>query len=144
LSSQVLEALLVSECPAVIIDVLPLLTVGASHDEVARVVKALQQVSGSGAHHRRSTESASRSSPHRGRYGIGPDPSSAGGRQVLSEDLGGLLVPVLGALFDLPLPMRLRKEALRLAREALSVAQDQDVPVVVRGYSPVEIRRSCS
>jgi len=53
-------------------------------------------------------------------------------KQALQEDLAGLLLPVLGALFDLPLGPRLRREALGLAQEALAVVQDADVPVVVR------------
>lgn len=52
-------------------------------------------------------------------------------KQVLRDDLGGLLLPVLGALFDLPLTPKLRREALGLAQEALAVVQDADVPVVV-------------
>lgn len=51
---------------------------------------------------------------------------------ALNEDLTGLLLPVLAALFDLPLPSKHRKEALQLARDALGVVADQDVPLVVR------------
>jgi hypothetical protein len=50
---------------------------------------------------------------------------------ALNEDLTGLLLPVLGVLFELPLTPKLRQEALNLAVEALAVVQDADVPVVV-------------
>lgn len=53
---------------------------------------------------------------------------------ALNEDLTGLLLPVLAALFDLPLPAKHRREALQLARDALGVVADQDVPLVVRHY----------
>lgn len=51
-------------------------------------------------------------------------------KNLLNEDVT-LLVPVLGAVFDLPLNGRLRKEALRLCRDALAVVNEDDVPVVV-------------
>lgn len=38
---------------------------------------------------------------------------------------------MLAALFDLPLPAKLRREALQLARDSLAVVEDQDVPLVV-------------
>lgn len=59
---------------------------------------------------------------------------------ALNEDLTGLLLPVLAALFDLPLPAKHRREALQLARDALGVVADQDVPLVVRhaGQRPWE------
>lgn len=53
-------------------------------------------------------------------------------QRCLQDDLSGLLLPVLGALFDLPLPAKLRREALGLAEDALGVVADADVPVVVR------------
>ncbi len=53
-------------------------------------------------------------------------------QRCLQDDLSGLLLPVLGALFDLPLTPKLRREALGLAEEALGVVADADVPVVVR------------
>ncbi|EWM25419.1 hypothetical protein Naga_100005g69 [Nannochloropsis gaditana] len=53
-------------------------------------------------------------------------------KSALQDDMAGLLLPVLGALFDLPLGPRLRREALALAEEALAVVKDADVPVIVR------------
>jgi hypothetical protein len=52
-------------------------------------------------------------------------------KKVLSLD-GSLIVPIVGSLFKLPLSGATMNEAASIAREALSVVDDDDIPTVVR------------
>jgi hypothetical protein len=52
-------------------------------------------------------------------------------QSMLDQD-AKLLLPVIGALVDLPLPISVAPQLARLAQTALSVAHDADLPALVR------------
>lgn len=43
-----------------------------------------------------------------------------------------LLVPVIGSLFDMPLPEDLQQEVSELAQEALEIVPEEDIPIITR------------
>lgn len=51
--------------------------------------------------------------------------------QTINQDRE-LLVPVIGSLFDMPLPDDLQSEVCVLAREALHIVEEEDVPTITR------------